>query len=195
MTTQHRECMSATPSSSDGTNQSLEEHVRCSVGPGVADGVGGAMGAMEPDDYDEPDLEGDPVSLRDQAISLKHLLTHFPKNPYCPACNWARLRRTPTGIKHRGWRAAKAKKFGDVITCDHVIPYEADREDVDDRRTAFVIYDIGTKFIACYPLKDKTAESAEIAIRHFLGPQAVALLYSDGSGEIDAAARSLGVPP
>ena len=37
------------------------------VGPGVADGVGGATGAMEPDDYHEPDLEGDPVSLRDQA--------------------------------------------------------------------------------------------------------------------------------
>lgn len=99
------------------------------------------------------------------------------------------------GIKHRGWRAAKAEKFGDVITCDHVIPDFTDRgEDRLDKRTAFVIYDIGTKFIACYPLRDKTAEQAEIAMAHFLGPQAIGLLYSDGSGEIDAAARNLSVP-
>ena len=127
-------------------------------------------------------------------MSLKHWLTHFPKNPYCPAYNWARLRRMPTGIKRRGWRAATADKFGDVITCDRVIPYDANREDRLDKRTAFVIYDIGTKFIACHLRKDETAEQAEIAIGHFLGAQAVASLHSDGSGEIDLAARQLGVP-
>ena len=52
------------------------------AGREVADGVGGGLPAVEPDDYDEPDLEGDPVSLRDQAMSLTHLLTHVPKRTH-----------------------------------------------------------------------------------------------------------------
>ena len=59
---------------------------------------------------------------------------------------------------------------------------------------ATTIFDVCTKFLACYPLPNKTAEQAELAWRHFIGTQKVKLLHSDGSCEIEAAAISLGIP-
>ena len=132
-------------------------------------------------------------SLRDRALSLQHLMTHYPKNPYCPSCARARLRHAPTGRGHAGWRVVQAKRFGDVITCDHIIEKRGDSDPGGDRRTAMSVYDVGTRFLACYPLPTKSAEHAERALRHFLGPQCVSVIHSDGSEELKAAVRALGV--
>ena len=59
---------------------------------------------------------------------------------------------------------------------------------------SMTIFDVGTKFLGCYPLPNKTSEQAETALRHFIGTQKVNLLYSDGSGEIEAVAVSMGIP-
>ena len=146
--------------------------------------------------HDDPEPDGSTAtSLRKQAQELRHLMTHFPKNPYCPACNHARLRRAPIGVRNRGWRATQAVKFGDVITCDHIILGRIDNNPaVEGRRTAMTIYDVGTKFLGCYPLVNKTAEQATVALRHFIGSQKIKLLHSDGSGEIEKAAADLGIP-
>ena len=109
----------------------------------------------------------------------------------------SRLRRAPIGRQPRGWRAAAAKRFGDVVTCDHIILRRGDGalDFTDERRTAFSVYDVGTGFVGCYPLPNKSAEQVERALRHFIGPQKAKLLYSDGGRELKSAAHALGIPP
>ena len=38
-------------------------------------------------------LEPGQKRVKEEATSLKHLMTHFPKNPYCKACQRAKMRR------------------------------------------------------------------------------------------------------
>ena len=84
------------------------------------------------------------------------------------------------------WRAARAERFGDVVTCDHIIlrKHEHELGVGEDKRTALSILDVATKFMACYPLPNKSAEATVVALRHVVGPQRVKLLYTDGSEEI-----------
>ena len=63
---------------------------------------GEALGAIDlVDDESADDLSGDeqPVEMtkvarrKREAVSRRHLLTHMPKNPYCPICTWAKTLR------------------------------------------------------------------------------------------------------
>ena len=60
-------------------------------------------------------------------------------------------------------------------------------------KTALTIYDLGTHFTGCYPLKTKNADDARRALQHFRGPRAYfQYVYSDNSGEIWKAVDELG---
>ena len=43
----------------------------------------------EDDDELEPETLSNRDRLRQEALSLKHILAHTPKNPFCQACKWA----------------------------------------------------------------------------------------------------------
>ena len=57
-----------------------------------ADGDGAAPGGASEDDDDADDV-GVPRDLKAEAVSLRHLMTHMPKNPWCPACQRAKMQR------------------------------------------------------------------------------------------------------
>ncbi len=126
------------------------------------------------------------------ALTVEKLLSHFPKNKYCAACQRARLRRRPIGTARQD-KGDKAVEFGDVITCDHIIASKDEAEGLISDTTALTIYDLGTHFTGCYPLKTKTSDDARRALQHFRGPRAYfRYVYSDNSGEIWKAVDELG---
>ena len=59
---------------------------------------------------------------------------------------------------------------------------------------SLLVYDRATRFRACYPLHDKTAESAVVAFKHFLHGSTCKLLHTDASPELASAARLLSIP-
>ena len=58
--------------------------------------------------------------LREEAVSIAHLMTHYPKNPFCKACQRARLRRKAN--RKRQEPREVTPEFGSCVTLDHVMP-------------------------------------------------------------------------
>ena len=62
-------------------------------------------------------------------------------------------------------------------------------------KEALVVYDRATTCLDGFPAPTKDAEESTRAFQQFIGPQEkVKLLYSDGSGELDAASRTMEIP-
>jgi len=59
---------------------------------------------------------------------------------------------------------------------------------------ALVIYDRGTKFIDCYPLRSKSSDDAYTAFQDFRGTKYLDLVYVDNSLELKKAVEDLGFP-
>ena len=59
-------------------------------------------------------------ALKAEAVSVTHLMTHTPKNPYCAACRRAKVQRKPCRRK-KWFKGLKPTKFGEQVTADHVI--------------------------------------------------------------------------
>ena len=85
-----------------------------------------------------------------------------------------------------------AMLFGDIPTADHISLLSEENYGLGGETTAIVIKDRATRWVDCYPLKDKTAEEAERALRDCVGPAAhVGTFYSDNAPELVKAARDL----
>ena len=116
------------------------------------------MVGADPGVDDEAGIEpgNDIRDLRKEAVSLTHLMTHFPKNPYCTACQRAKMTTAPARKTYRPEPEDQA--FGENVTADHVVIGESD-EGVDGERAALVILDRGTGWLDCYPVADKSTEN------------------------------------
>jgi transposase InsO family protein len=101
-------------------------------------------------------------------------------------------RRIPkTAVKRDD--ADKPKKFGEIITIDHIVTMDDGIISVDGDSNSVTIRDITTGWMECHPTALKTAGEREAALKLFMGPNgAPGLVHSDGSGAIKAAVSSLG---
>ena len=83
-------------------------------------------------------------------------------------------------------------KFGELLTADHAVlgdPREVSRR---GDKVALIVQDAATKWIDCYPSANKTTAETMKALQNFVGPSdVVKRLYSDNSGELEAAATKL----
>ena len=133
--------------------------------------------------------------LRAEAVSIDHLMTHWPKNRFCQACMRSRLRRKAArSNKHRDDVRECEPVFCDLVTMDHVYAHKQDMIGFDGNKDAMIIADIGTGKFDCYPLKSKDADDAHWAIQNFRGKNYINMVYSDNSREIQKAVSSLGFP-
>jgi hypothetical protein len=88
----------------------------------------GPAGEGAPAAEEASDEEAAELTLREQAVSLEHLLTHRIKNKYCPTCVRAKLHAKPARAKGQNHNPDEAPKaFGDQITADHIIVSEEDK--------------------------------------------------------------------
>ena len=62
-------------------------------------------------------------------------------------------------------------------------------------RDAFMVKDLYSGLKHLYPTKSKHAEDTQLALQNFIGARGSKMLYSDRSGEINVACRSLKIYP
>ena len=140
------------------------------------------------------DLDNIPL-MKIEATSVYHMLTHSPKNPYCPACQRSKIQRKSN--KRRKTPIAErydAKEFGDVITGDHIFTMSQIDKSIDGKKDAVVLYDLATGYLGCFPTGSKSGEETVQALQNFLGPnQPVGLLYTDAARELYSAAKAIGL--
>ena len=75
-------------------------------------------------------------TLRNDARSKVHLLTHRYKNPYCESCVREKMKHRKT---FRGAFQRKLNKFGDLVTFDYLDNRRIQAQDYGSDKTIFVI--------------------------------------------------------
>ena len=149
---------------------------------------------VETDAGGNPDLKTDNSS----AIPKEHSLTHFPKLASCEICARAKAqrkqcRKVSHGAAEDEDGREKPSCFGDLVTADHIVLGKEEEISRHDDTCALVILDRFTRWLDCFPLPNRSAESTEDALNKFIGPkQKVKRFYTDCSAELIAAARALG---
>ena len=84
--------------------------------------------------------------LKAEAVSVTHLMTHTPKNPYCSACQRSKVQRKPCRRK-KWFKGLRPTEFGEQVTADHVIANSERSMGVTGDKSAIVIGDQGTGYI------------------------------------------------
>ena len=81
------------------------------------------------------------------------------------------------------------------MKCDHLVQRDTDVSvGVTGDKDALIVRDMYSKLIWCYPMKARTADNTEDALRDFAGGYRIKRVYADNSGEIRGACRALGIP-
>ena len=126
--------------------------------------------------------------LKAEAMSLRHLMTHEPKNKWCPICRRAKMMRKPA---HRRRTVRKlVAKFGHRMTADHLYATSGRTAGVTGDKDILVIYDLGTDYLGAYPVKSKSTAEARNALVHFMGDSRIRRIHSDASPELARCMRS-----
>ena len=76
----------------------------------------------------------------------------------------------------------KLDKWGQCITCDHIVSKKDKMLSITEDRDALTIKDIWSGLKHCYPAKDKTHQETLRHMKHFIGDRPVRRVYSDNSG-------------
>ena len=156
--------------------------------PGAAD---------DPEGFIEVDVErgesryAKPGTLKREAKTLDHLMTHRYSNPYCESCMRAKMRHFKT---RKGAFKRKLSKFGDLITFDFVDMGKATEMGWREHKELLVIRDRYTGMVLGSPVPDKSTETVIRVIKRFIGERKVTCAYSDSAPSFEAAMRELGIP-
>ena len=130
-------------------------------------------------------------TLKNEARSKVHLLTHRYKNPYCESCVRAKMKHRKT---FRGAFQRKLTKFGDLITFDYVDNRRIAEQDYGDDKTIFVIRDRYTGMLQSYPSARKDTDAVIRAVKQFMGRRKIREAYSDDAPQFDKAMKILKIP-
>ena len=130
-------------------------------------------------------------TLKNEARSKLHLLTHRYKNPYCESCVRAKMKHRKT---FRGAFQRKLTKFGDLITFDYVDNRRIAEQDYGDDKTIFVIRDRYTGMLQSYPSARKDTDAVIRAVKQFMGRRKIRKAYSDDAPQFNKAMKALKIP-
>ncbi len=135
-----------------------------------------------------PEDEHNVRARKAEATSLRHLLTHHPKNVYCTTSCRAKCQRAPHRRKHhRYWKGKpEPTQFGDQVTADHIVAYSDNSMGVTGHQAAVVFGDRATGYFDGFPLKGKTTPDTSHALRCFAGSERIVRAWTDNSPELIA---------
>ena len=182
----------------------------------AVDKEGDASGnADEPPEVEIPQDVGDPPEITDPEVlcqlaplsdgkrrdlwreskSIRHLMTHLPKNPYCAACYRAKMysqRPTnPTGESAAEKEQNKPKRFGDSVTADHMIAKNENSKGLNNACYAMVIGDNYTEWLEFAAQGQRNSLEAYAALNRFANNTKVKEFYCDNAPELLQAAKTL----
>jgi hypothetical protein len=151
------------------------------------------------DALEEPDtshVDGRNVRVQKaEATTLRHLMTHHPKNQYCNICCRAKVQNTPHRRKsaRKYWQGKlEPAKFGDQVTADHLVAHSDRSRGVTMDTAALVVGDRFTGWFEGIPLKTKGVDSTLWGLRKFSGSEKIVRAWSDNSEELLGAFTTLG---
>ena len=84
------------------------------------------------------------------------------------------------------------EKFGHIVTCDHVYAHSEELEGITGDRDLLVVFDLGTKCIAAYPVKNKSTDETTKRLAHFRGKDSIRYFFSDKHASLISAVERLG---
>ena len=159
--------------------------------PAAASAIAGVAPVLDvPDDGELTISRND--ALKAIATSTNHLLTHYPKNPFCEHCNLAKQRR----FGHRARKAPleRSEAFGDRVLLDTIIATRS-APGFDGSTICHALQDDCTAICAAYPRDSRDGDTLQVCLRSFLGGAIAAsnTVCSDQAGEIISACSSLGI--
>ena len=128
--------------------------------------------------------------LRAEATSLRHLLTHLPKNPYCVHCQQA---KTLQRYSHKGAFKREIDQFGEIVTCDHVVAPAMRMQGLGGEKYGLSVRNLFTGMIAIYPTTTHDTEATTTALKQFAGRKKIHNIYSDNALELVKAAYVMSV--
>ena len=144
-------------------------------------------GGENPPSAPEEAEENVPVrNLREEAISMRHLLTHKPFNIHCDACSLGGMRKAKE-LFGSYQESRQPTGWLDLVTADHLIAKNGGMEGITGDFDALVIKDLYSKIKVLLPVRNKTAEQAIRALRYFFGTNAVNRFYSDNAPGLELA--------
>ena len=134
------------------------------------------------------DTETKEERLKREAESPQHLLCHMPKNPYCWVCGMSDITMSPARRVTAADGRISTSSFGEHVCLDHIVLMKESAFGMNGERAALLILDMHSRFMACVPVPDKSANAAFHALKYFLGDCVATKIYSDNSWELAAAA-------
>ncbi len=126
--------------------------------------------------------------LKKEAESYEHQLSHLPKNPYCIACIMGKMKEK---YSRRKTFKRELTEWGETITCDHVYSGSETALGFEGETETFIIKDLWSGLIHCYPVPTKAAAYVIHCIQQFVGKRRVQTLYSDNAAEFMGSCREL----
>ena len=130
-------------------------------------------------------------TLKHEARTLEHLLTHRYKNPYCNSCVRAKMKHHKT---YRGAFRRKLTKFGDLFTFDFMDTRKTTKLGYDTVKEILVIRDRFTGIIQSYPSPTKNTEDVVRAVKYFMGRRTIREAYSDKARQFVKGMEALKIP-
>ena len=129
-------------------------------------------------------------NLAEEATSLEHITDYIPKNPYCHACRVGKLQ--PQQSRRSRGLGPPPTRFGVQVTADHILSRSDRSEGITGELDALLIYDRGTTWIDCYPVKTQSPHDVYTKFLSFIGPlQEVQYVHTDDSRALKAALDEL----
>ena len=158
--------------------------------------VGPREEKRDDDDLDIEGMDGEVRlakrgTLKHEAETLQHLLTHRYKNPYWNSCIRAKMKH------HRIFRGAfrrKLSKFGDLITFDFTDTQKTRKLGYDTVKEILVVRDRYTGIIQSYPTPTKNTDDVVLAIKKFMSRRVIREAYSDKARQFEKAMDILKIP-
>ena len=142
------------PSIKDGAQDTNVEEV---VGP-LVDAPVSEVSDKENDESGEDD-ETTIRNLRQEAKSLRHLLTHKPANKYCDACILGKM----TGTKKfcgSYERSRQPTSWLELVTADYLVAQNGSMEGITGDCDAVIIKDLFSKVKTLFPVFSKTGQES-----------------------------------
>lgn len=116
-------------------------------------------------------------TLKVEARSIEHKLTHRFKNPYCDSCVRAKMKHYKT---HRDAFKRNLKRFGDLITFDLVDSTKVIDDGITLEKEVLVVRDRYAGIIASYIMNTVDSGNVVRAIKRFIGLRKCRQVYLDG---------------
>ncbi|CAE7251308.1 JNK [Symbiodinium sp. CCMP2592] len=147
--------------------------------------------------------------LREEAKSIRHLMTHLPKNPYCDACQRAKMENVKS-FRQDSPRDKGFEKFGEHVTIDTMVLHGLGNHGNNGETDAVVFYDLATEWLESVPVNGRTNADTLRAFQQVFGdlkdvnsfsmdverryaPSAIREIYCDKAREFISTCKKVGI--